>query len=305
MDLFLPIAQMSMNVFYVAGVGVLIGLLSGLFGVGGGFLLTPLLMFMGVRPLVAAASGSASYVAASTAGTLAHSRDGTVDFKMGFVLFLGGAGGGVIGVWLLHWLNQIGPVNIVIRVLYVIMLGSVGSYMLYESIRTWRRRAFMADRRFEPPLQRRWVDRLPFHTRFRKSEIEISIILPLGIGFLVGALSAMMGVGGGFLLVPLMLYVLGMRMHLVAGTSLFQILCTCAVVTTLQAAENISVDPVLSILIAVGSTTGALIGTKIGRKLRSDELKAILALIVLGVGGKCLWDILQTPDLLISHAVTH
>ena len=305
MTLFLPIAQMSMNVFWVAGAGVLIGLLSGLFGVGGGFLLTPLLMFMGVRPLVAAASGSASYVAASTAGTLAHSRGGTVDFKLGFVLFLGGAGGSAVGVGVLHWLNRIGPVNTLIRLLYVVMLGSVGSYMLYESIRTWRQRAFMAERRFEPPPHRTWLDKLPFHTRFRKSEIDVSVTLPLAIGFFVGFLAATMGVGGGFMLVPLMLYVLGMRMHVVAGTSLFQILCTCSVVTALQAAENVSVDPVLAVVIAVGSATGALLGTRIGRKLRSDELKAILALIVLGVGAKCLWDILQTPDLLISHVVTH
>jgi uncharacterized membrane protein YfcA len=305
MYLFLPIAQLSMNVFWVTGAGVVIGLLTGLFGVGGGFLLTPLLMFMGVRPLVAAASGSASYVAASTAGTLAHSRGGTVDFKLGFVLFVGGAAGSSVGVGLLHWLNQLGPVNTVIRVLYVVTLGAVGGYMLFESILTWRRRAYMAERRFEPPPQRVWVELLPFRTKFRKSEIDISILLPLGIGFLVGILSAMMGVGGGFMLVPLMLYVLGMRMHMVAGTSLFQILCTCALVTTLQAAENVSVDPVLAVLIAIGSSAGALVGTLIGRKLRSDELKALLAVIVLAVGAKCLWDILRTPDLLISHVVTH
>jgi uncharacterized membrane protein YfcA len=305
MNLFLPIAQLSMNVFWVVGAGVMIGLLTGLFGVGGGFLLTPLLMFMGVRPLVAAASGSASYVAASTAGTLAHSRGGTVDFKLGFVLFLGGAGGSAVGVGLLHWLNRLGPVNTVIRVLYVVMLGAVGGFMLFESIRTWRRRAYMAERRFEPPPQRTWIERLPFHTKFRKSEIDISILLPLAIGFLVGILAAMMGVGGGFMLVPLMLYVLGMRMHMVAGTSLFQILCTCSLVTALQAAENVCVDPVLAVLIALGSSTGALLGTLIGRKLRSDELKTLLALIVLAVGGKCLWDILRTPDLLISHVVTH
>jgi uncharacterized membrane protein YfcA len=304
MDLFLPIAQLSMNGLWVVGAGVLIGLLSGLFGVGGGFLLTPLLMFMGVRPLVAASSGSASYVAASTAGTLAHSRGGTVDFKLGFVLFIGGAAGSAAGVSLLHWLNRIGPVNTVIRVLYVVMLGAVGSYMLYDSVRTWRQRAFMAERRFEPPHRRTWVEKLPFRTKFRKSEIDVSLILPLGIGVFVGLLASMMGVGGGFMLVPLMLYVLRMRMHVVAGTSLFQILCTCAVVTALQAGENLSVDPVLAILVAVGSTTGALVGTRLGRKLRSDELKTILALIVLLVGAKCLWDILRTPDLLISHVVT-
>jgi uncharacterized membrane protein YfcA len=210
-----------------------------------------------------------------------------------------------VGVELLHWLNQMGPVNTVIRVLYVVMLGAVGVYMLYESIRTWRRRAYMAERRFDPPSRITWLERLPFRTKFRRSEIEVSFILPLGIGFFVGILGAMMGAGGGFMLVPLMLYVLKMRMHMVAGTSLFQILCTCSVVTLLQAAENISVDPILAILISVGSTTGALIGTRIGRKLRSDELKAILALIVLGVGGKCLWDILRMPELLISHVVAH
>jgi uncharacterized membrane protein YfcA len=175
--------------------------------------------------------------------------------------------------------------------------------MLFESIHTWRRRAFMLERRFEPPRRQTWLDALPFHSQFRKSEIDISILLPLAIGFLGGILAAMMGVGGGFILVPLMLYVLGMRMHTVAGTSLFQILCTCSVVTVLQAAENVSVDPILAVLIALGSTSGALVGTRIGRKLRADELKALLALIVLGVGGKCLWDILRTPDLLISHVV--
>lgn len=305
MSLFLPIAQMSMNVFWVVGSGVFIGLLSGLFGVSGGFLLIPLLMFMGVPPLVAAASGSASYVAAATAGTLAHSRGGTVDFKLGFVLFVGGATGSAVGVELLHWLNRIGPVNTVIRVLYVVTLGATGSYMLWDSVRTWRRRAFMAERRFQPPIQPKWFDYLPFHTRFRKSEIDVSILLPLGIGAFVGILASMMGVGGGFILVPLMLYVLGMRMHMVAGTSLFQILCMCVVVTVLQAAENVAVDPVLAVLIAVGSTIGALVGTRIGRKLRSDELKALLALIVLAAGARFLWTVLRTPELLISHVVTH
>jgi hypothetical protein len=209
-----------------------------------------------------------------------------------------------VGVELLHWLNRIGPVNTVIRVLYVVTLGATGSYMLYESVRTWRRRAFMADRHFEPPVRPSWFDHLPVHTRFRKSEIEVSLLLPLGIGFFVGILAAMMGVGGGFILVPLMLYVLGMRMHVVAGTSLFQILCMCVVVTVLQAAENVAVDPVLAVLIALGSTTGALVGTRIGRKLRSDELKTLLALIVLAAGAKFLWDVLRTPELLISHVVT-
>ncbi len=301
MWVFLPIAQMSVQIPLVIGIGAIVGLLSGLFGVGGGFLLTPFLMFLGIPPMVAAGSGAAPFVAASTAGTLAHSRAGTVDYRMGFVLFAGGSVGSVLGVRLLLWLNRFGPANVVIRCLYVVLLGGVGGYMLLEALRTWRRGAYMAERRFDPIPRRRWIDGLPGRVRFEKSDIEVSALLPLGMGLLGGVLAAMMGVGGGFIMVPLMLYVLRMRMHVVAGTSLFQILLTCMLVTVLQAESNHTVDFILAVLLALGSTAGAMAGTVLGRRLRADQLKILLALIVLAVAGTIGVELFREPDLYLSH----
>ncbi|HSB18399.1 MAG TPA: sulfite exporter TauE/SafE family protein [Anaeromyxobacteraceae bacterium] len=301
MSLFLPIAQASVSIPLMVAAGGMVGLLSGLFGVGGGFLLTPLLMFMGISPVVAAASGSAAILAAATTGTLEHSRASTVDFKLGFTLFAGGAIGSVAGVELLHWLNRFGPANSVIRVLYVVMLGTIGTLMLVESIRTWRRGIYMSERRFQPLPRRSWTEALPGAVRFPKSEIEVSFLLPVAMGVLGGVLAALMGVGGGFVMVPLMLYVLRMRMHVVVGTSLFQILFTSGLVTVLQAAQNHTVDCVLALLLATGSTAGAVIGTRWGRRLRADQLKILLALIVLGVAVKVTVDTLRTPSVLLSH----
>jgi uncharacterized membrane protein YfcA len=258
-------------------------------------------MFLGISPIVAAASGSAAIVAAGTTGTLEHSRAGTVDFKMGLTLFGGGAIGSVAGVEVLKWLNRLGPANSVIRVLYVVMLGAIGTLMLVESIRTWRRGIYMAERRFEPVPRPTWLDALPGRMRFPKSEIEISILVPIVLGILSGTLAALMGVGGGFVMVPLMLYVLRMRMHVVVGTSLLQILMTTMLVTVLQASQNHAVDFVLALLLASGSTAGAVVGTRWGRRLRADQLKILLALIVLGVAAKVSFDLVQTPSVLLSH----
>ncbi len=301
MDVFLSIARMSVSIPLMVGVGAAVGFLSGLFGVGGGFLLTPLLMFLGVSPAVAAASGSAGIVAGSTTGTLEHSRGDTVDYKMGFWLFVGGSIGSIIGVQLIHYLNRFGPANSVIRLLYLVMLGGVGGVMLVDSLRTWRRGAYMAERRFEPITARRWVDVLPFRVTFSKSDLEVSLLVPIAFGILAGILAAMMGVGGGFIMVPLMLYVLGMRIHVAAGTSLFQILCTCMVVTVLQCTQNHTVDLVLAFVLAVGSTAGATIGTKLGRRLRADQLKILLALIILAVACQVGIEIFTTPAVLLSH----
>ncbi len=305
MHVFLPIAQASVQVPMVVAIGCAVGLISGLFGVGGGFLMTPLLMFVGISPMVAAASDSAQIVASSTAGTFAHSRAGTVDYKMGIILFVGGACGSAIGVRLLEWLNHLGPANSVIRVLYVLLLGGVGAFMLIESVRTLRRGAYMSERRFQPIHRRTWVERLPWRASFPKSGIEVSLLLPIAMGLVGGLLAALMGVGGGFIMVPLMLYVLGMRMHVVAGTSLFQILFTCMLVTVLQAAENFTVDFVLALLLAVGSTAGAVVGTSLGRRLRADQLKILLAALVLLVAVKVSWDLMQPPDVLLSHIAGH
>jgi len=299
--LFLPIAQSSVSIPLMVAVGGVVGLLSGLFGVGGGFLLTPLLMFLGISPMVAAASGSAAIVAAGTTGTLEHSRAGTVDVKMGLTLFAGGAIGSVAGVELLKWLNRLGPANSVIRVLYVIMLGSIGTLMLVESIRTWRRGIYMSERRFEPVPRRTWLDALPGRMKFPKSEIEVSALVPIVLGILAGVLAALMGVGGGFVMVPLMLYVLRMRMHVVVGTSLLQILMTTMLVTVLQATQNHAVDFVLALLLSTGSTAGAVVGTRWGRRLRADQLKILLALIVLAVAAKVSADLVRTPTVLLSH----
>ncbi len=301
MYIFLPIAQINASIPVMVAVGGVVGLLSGLFGVGGGFLLTPLLMFLGISPIVAAASGSAAIVAASTTGTLEHSRAGTVDYKMGFTLFAGGSIGSVAGVELLHWLNRFGPANSVIRVLYVVMLGTIGGFMLAESVRTWRRGIYMSERRFQPMPRHTWVDSLPLRMRFPRSEIEVSFLMPIALGILSGILAALMGVGGGFVMVPLMLYVLCMRMHLVAGTSLLQILFTCMLVTVLQANQNHTVDFVLAFLLATGSTAGAVVGTRWGRRLRADQLKILLALIVLGVAAKVTVDLFQPPGVLLSY----
>jgi hypothetical protein len=224
---------------------------------------------------------------------------------MGLVLFAGGALGSDVGVRLLEWLNQFGPANSVIRVLYVLLLGGVGAFMLIESVRTLRRGAYMAERRFQPIPRRTWVDRLPLRMSFPKSSIEVSLLMPLAMGLLGGLLAAMMGVGGGFVMVPLMLYVLGMRMHVVAGTSLFQILFTCMVVTVLQASENFTVDFVLAFVLALGSTGGAILGTRLGRKLRADQLKILLAVMVLLVALKVGMDLVQPPDVLLSHLAGH
>jgi uncharacterized membrane protein YfcA len=300
-DVFLPIAHTSTNVELLVGVGAIVGLLSGLFGVGGGFLLTPLLMLIGVSPMVAAASGSAAIVAAATTGTLEHSRAGTVDYRMGLVLFVGSSIGSVAGVALLNRLNRLGPANSVIRVLYVLLLGAVGFFMLFESVRTWRHGAYMAERRFEPVPHRRWVDALPFRVRFPRSDIQVSCLLPVALGSLAGLLAALMGVGGGFIMVPLMLYLLRMRMHVVAGTSLVQILLTCTLVTVLQADENHTVDFTLALLLAAGSTVAAMAGARCGRRLRADQLKVLLAVLVLGVAGEMAVGLLRAPSVLLAH----
>jgi hypothetical protein len=260
-------------------------------------------MFLGIPPLVAAASGAAAIVAAATTGTLEHSRAGTVDFKMGLTLFAGSAIGSVAGVELLHQLNRLGPANSVIRVLYMLLLGTIGGLMLAESVRQWRRGQYMSERRFEAPSRRTWVDALPARMSFPKSEIEISFFVPVVLGLVGGVLAALMGVGGGFVMVPLMLYLLRMRMHVVVGTSLLQILCTTILVTVLQAQQNQAVDFVLAFLLAIGSTAGATIGTRWGRRLRADQLKVLLAVIVLGVAAKVTVDLFREPSVLLSHVV--
>ena len=299
MSIYLPIAEMSVDVFLILLMGGGVGFLSGLFGVGGGFLMTPLLIFIGISPAVAVATEANQIVAASVSGVLAHMRRKNVDFKMGTVLTIGGFAGSSVGVVIFTALREIGQVDLLVKLCYVVFLGIVGSLMLFESGRViFRRQSGMATR--GKLHQHTWLHGLPFKMRFRRSRLYISALLPLAIGFFVGILAAIMGVGGGFLMVPAMIYLLGMPTSVVVGTSLFQIIFVTANVTFLQAVNNQTVDVVLALLLLTGAVIGAQIGTKVSGKLRGEELRGLLALMVLGVCAKIGIELVAKPDDLYS-----
>ncbi len=299
MNIYLPIAEMSVDVFLILGLGGAIGFLSGLFGVGGGFLMTPLLIFIGIPPAVAVASEANQILAASVSGAWAHMRRGNVDIKMGLVLTAGGFVGSSVGVVIFTLLRQLGQVDLLISLSYVILLGAIGSLMLFESSRTiLRRQAGTATR--GKLHQHIWLHGLPFKMRFRRSRLYISALLPIGIGFFVGILAAIMGVGGGFIMVPAMIYLLGMPTAMVVGTSLFQIIFVTANVTFLQATSNQTVDVVLALLLLTSAVVGAQFGTRVAVKLRGEQLRGLLALMVLLVCGKIAYDLISTPFDLFS-----
>lgn len=294
MHVYLPIAEMSVNVFLILGMGGGVGLLSGIFGVGGGFLMTPLLIFMGVPAPVAVGTEANQIVASSVSGVLAHWRRGNVDLKMGVVLLVGGLIGSTFGVWLFKELRAIGQIDLVIKLSYVVFLGTIGSLMAVESLRALRRtRATSGSRR--KLHQHNFLHGLPFKMRFRRSKLYISALLPLMVGIFVGILAAIMGVGGGFVMVPAMIYLLGMPTAVVIGTSLFQIIFVTANATFFQAYLNQTVDVMLSLLLLFGAVVGAQIGTKIGALLKGEQLRLLLALMVLGVCAKLAYDLGATP----------
>ncbi len=306
--MYLPIAGNSVNILLIFGLGGFVGLLSGIFGVGGGFLMTPLLIMFGIPPTVAAASDSNQIVGASTSGTLAHWRLGNVDVKMGILLLVGGIVGGTVGVQVIKVLRAMGNADFLITITYVLMLGGVGSYMFIESLQSLKKAKSPEDAGEEPKKDSayaRMLAAMPLQTRFEKSGVEMSLLLPLLLGILVGVLAAIMGVGGGFIMVPVMVYLLRMPMHVVVGTSLFQILFTCVNVTIMQSVSNHTVDFVLAVLLLLGSTIGAQVGTKIGKKLKGDQLKILLASIVLLVCVKMLLQLLLTPDILVAMKGGH
>jgi len=305
--MYLPIAGNSVNIIVILGLGGFVGLLSGIFGVGGGFLMTPLLMMFGIPPTVAAASDSNQIVGASTSGTIAHMRLGNVDIPMGLMLLIGGIVGGTLGVQVIKLLRAMGNADFLIAITYVIMLGGVGGYMFWESLQGMRHENGLPIEKKKPvpkaePEEKKksLVQRLPFQYRFEKSGCEISMLLPLGFGVLVGVLAAIMGVGGGFIMVPVMVYLLRMPMHVVVGTSLFQILFTCVNVTIMQAWSNHTVDFVLAVLLLLGSTIGAQIGTAVSKRLKADQLKIMLASLVLLVCAKMLAGLLMTPTIMVA-----
>ena len=299
MQIYLPIAEISLDALMLLGLGGAVGLLSGMFGVGGGFLMTPLLIFIGVPPAVAVGTEANQVVAASVSGALAHWRRGNVDVRMGLVLLAGGLVGSAFGVWLFTFLRGIGQIDFVIEIAYVVFLGIIGSLMVVESVRAWFRSR-------NPAAPRRklhyhtWAHGLPFKMRFRRSKLYISALLPFGVGVFVGILAAIMGVGGGFVMVPAMIYLLGMPTAVVVGTSLFQIVFVTANVTFLQAVNNQTVDIVLALLLIIGSVIGAQLGARLGGRLRGEEMRAALGLIVLAVCVRVAWGLIATPDDVFS-----
>ncbi|MFQ6018122.1 MAG: sulfite exporter TauE/SafE family protein [Kiloniellaceae bacterium] len=302
MPIYLPIAEMSVDVFLLLGLGGIVGFLSGLFGVGGGFLMTPLLIFIGVPPAVAVGTEANQIVAASVSGVLAHWRRGNVDFTMGLVLLLGGLTGSTFGVLLFSILRGYGQIDLVIRLCYVVFLSVIGTLMFYESLRTIRRRKAAPGQRMKLH-QHTWVHGLPLKMRFRRSKLYISAVLPFTVGLLVGILAAIMGVGGGFIMVPAMIYLLGMPTSIVVGTSLFQIIFVTANVTFLQAYANQTVDVLLALLLLIGAVIGAQLGARTSAKLHGEELRGLLALMVLAVCGKLFFDLLATPADIYSLGV--
>ena len=305
MFLYLPVALTSINVLIPVGLGLAVGLLSGLFGVGGGFLMTPLLIMFGIPATVAAATDSNQIVAASTSGTYAHWRVGNVDFKMGWHLLIGGFVGGLLGVQGIKYLHAMGNADFVIKMTYVLMLGGVGTYMFIESIQSMRKKGVEKPAAVKDSAFTRFLKSLPLQTEYKKSGVTHSMLVPIIFGGFVGILAAVMGVGGGFLMVPVMVYILRMPMHVVVGTSLFQILFNCIEVTFLQATTNHSVDFILAVLLLLGSTVGAQVGAVFGRKLKGDQLKVVLATIVLAVTIKIVFDLTLTPSLLLAQAGGH
>lgn len=305
MYLYLPVALTSINLLVPVGLGLVVGLLSGLFGVGGGFLMTPLLIMFGIPSTVAAATDSNQIVAASTSGTYAHWKVGNVDFKMGLYLLAGGFAGGLLGVQGIKVLKAMGNADFVIKMTYVLMLGIVGTYMLIESISSMRKSKVQEVKKERQSAAGKFLSSLPFQTHFEKSGVTHSALIPVIFGGFVGVLAAVMGVGGGFLMVPVMVYILRMPMHVVVGTSLFQILFNCIEVTFLQAYTNHTVDFILAVLLLIGSTVGAQIGAVFGRKLKGEQLKVILAIIVLAVTVKIVFELTLTPSLLLGQSGGH
>jgi uncharacterized membrane protein YfcA len=296
MQIYLPVAELSANWLLLLGLGGGVGLLSGLFGVGGGFLMTPLLIFIGVPPAIAVGSEAAQIVGASVSGVLAHWRRGNVDVRMGVVLLLGGLAGSTLGVQLFAFLRQAGQVDLIISLAYVLILGAIGTLMLIESVRAMRRQRLTGSTRRGKLHQHTWLHGLPLKMRFPKSKLYISALLPFAVGAFVGLLAALMGVGGGFIMVPAMIYLLGMPTSVVVGTSLFQIVFVTANVTFLQAWQNQTVDMVLAVLLLVGGVVGAQFGARLGQKLRGEQLRGLMALLVLGVAIKLAVDLVVTPQ---------
>ncbi len=295
MGIYLPIAEISVNVFVLLAMGAAVGFLSGMFGVGGGFLITPLLIFYNIPPAIAVATGANQVIASSFSGALAHFKRGTLDLKLGTVLLVGGIVGSSLGAVVFALLRSIGQLDLVISLIYVIFLGAIGGLMLVESVNAIRRTRSGVPPSLKKSGQHNWIHRLPLKMRFRTSKLFVSVIPVLGLGAGIGLLAAIMGVGGGIIMVPALIYLLKVPTNVVVGTSLFQIMFVAAFTTIAQSTLNHSVDIVLALALMVGGVAGAQYGARAGQKLRGEQLRALLAILVLAVALRLAFDLFVTP----------
>jgi len=300
--IYLPIAEMSVNILVLLAMGGAVGFLSGMFGVGGGFLITPLLIFYNIPPAIAVATGANQVVASSISGALYHFKRGTLDIKLGLVLLAGGVVGSSLGVFVFAFLRALGQLDLFISLLYVVLLGSVGGMMMVESVRALRRTAGGQAYSLRKPGQHNWIHRLPLKMRFRTSKLFVSVIPVLALGAIIGFLASIMGVGGGFIMVPALIYLLKVPANVVIGTSLFQIVFVAGYTTVVHAATNQTVDIVLAFILMVGGVAGAQYGAMAGQRLRSEQLRALLAILVLAVAGRLALDLFVPPESIYSLA---
>ena len=300
MSIYLPIAEMSVNALVLLAMGAAVGFLSGMFGVGGGFLITPLLIFYNIPPAIAVATGANQVIGSSISGALAHFKRGTLDMKLGTVLFLGGMVGSSVGAYVFAILRRLGQLDLFISLLYVVLLGVVGAMMLVESVNAIRRSRGGTTVQLRKPGQHNWIHRLPLKMRFRASKLFVSVIPVLGLGAGIGFLSSIMGVGGGFIMVPAMIYLLKVPTNVVVGTSLFQITFVTAATTILHATQNQTVDATLALLLIVGGVIGAQFGALAGQRLKGEQLRFLLAGIVLLVALRLAWSLVVHPGELFS-----
>lgn len=302
MGIYLPIAEMSVNPLVLLAMGAAVGFLSGMFGVGGGFLITPLLIFYNIPPAIAVATGANQVIASSVSGALAHFKRRTIDFKLGGVLLAGGVVGSSLGITVFSALRAIGQLDLFVSILYVVFLGTVGGMMLVESVRAIRRTRGGAVSTLRKPGQHNWIHRLPMKMRFRASKLFVSVIPVLAIGAAIGFLASIMGVGGGFIMVPALIYLLKVPTNVVIGTSLFHIIFVTAYTTVIHASTNQTVDIVLAFILMVGGVAGAQYGARVGQRLRGEQLRALLALLVLAVAGRLAFDLFVPPESIYSLA---
>ena len=293
MEIYLPIAELSANALILLALGGGVGLLSGMFGVGGGFLMTPLLIFLGVTPSVAVGTGTNLIIASSVSGTMAHWRRGNVDFLIGALISGGGVGGAWLGAFIFRLLSDAGQIDLVVSLSYVVFLSVVGCLMAVESVGAMVRRQGRARRKAH---HHTWMHGLPLKLRFRRSRLYVSAIPPFVLGFLMGIVASIMGVGGGFFMVPAMIYLIGMPTSAVVGTSLLGIIVISSVSCFAHAVNNNNVDIILGLLLAVGAVIGAQYGTRIGGRIRGEHLRGLLALMVLAVGGRLAYSLAVMPD---------